>query len=62
MGSTSHDPNNLNNHLPIQDIIIGKNCWIGMNLVILPGVKLGDHTVVAVGSVVGKKNLKKDIR
>jgi len=33
-----------------------------MNLVILPGVKLVDLTVVAVGSVVGKKNLKKDIR
>jgi acetyltransferase-like isoleucine patch superfamily enzyme len=33
---------------------IGKYCWIGMNAVILPGVTLGDHTVVAAGSVVTK--------
>jgi acetyltransferase-like isoleucine patch superfamily enzyme len=52
--TANHDPNNPDDHLPGQDIIIGKNCWIGMNSVILPGVKLGDHTVVAAGSVVGK--------
>ena len=34
---------------PIQ---IGDYCWIGMNAVILPGVSLGDHTVVGAGSVV----------
>lgn len=33
---------------------LGKNCWIGMNSVILPGVVLGDHTVVGAGSVVTK--------
>jgi len=52
--TANHDPNNLDNHFLAQDIIIGKNCWIGMNSVILPGVKLGDHTIVAAGSVVGK--------
>ena len=31
---------------------IGRYCWIGMNVVVLPGVELGDHTVVAAGSVV----------
>ena len=31
---------------------IGRYCWIGMNAVILPGVVLGDHTVVAAGTVV----------
>ena len=35
-------------------IIIGKNCWIGGNVSILPGVKLGDNTVVGAGSVVTK--------
>lgn len=35
-------------------IVIGKYCWIGMNAVILPGVVLGDHTVVAAGSIVTK--------
>lgn len=31
---------------------IGRNCWIGMNAVILPGVTLGDNVTVAAGSVV----------
>lgn len=33
---------------------IGKFCWIGMNAVILPGVVLGDFTVVGAGTVVSK--------
>jgi len=37
-----------------KDIIIGKKCWIGMNAVILPGVELGDHTVVGAGAIVTK--------
>ncbi|HCZ3018802.1 TPA: type 8 capsular polysaccharide synthesis protein Cap8J, partial [Staphylococcus aureus] len=28
--------------------------WIGMNSVILPGVELGEHTIVGAGSVVTK--------
>jgi len=35
-------------------IKIGKYCWIGMNAVILPGVKIGDFTIVAAGSIVTK--------
>ncbi len=37
-----------------KDVIIGRKCWIGMNSVILPGVELGEHTVVGAGSVVTK--------
>lgn len=33
---------------------IGKNCVIGVNSIVLPGVKIGDHCVVAAGSVVTK--------
>ena len=38
----------------IDEIIIGKYCWIGMGAVILPGVVLGDFTVVGAGSIVTK--------
>ncbi|MFO8128940.1 MAG: acyltransferase [Bacteroidales bacterium] len=33
---------------------IGDYCWIGMNSMILPGVTLGDFTVVGAGAVVTK--------
>lgn len=33
---------------------IGRYCWLGMGAIILPGVTLGDHTVVAAGAVVTK--------
>jgi len=33
-------------------IRIGENCWIGAGAIILPGVTIGDHTVVGAGSVV----------
>lgn len=35
-------------------IHIGKFCWIGMNAVILPGVVLGDFTIVGAGAIVSK--------
>ena len=31
---------------------IGRNCWIGAGAIILPGVTIGDNTVVGAGSVV----------
>lgn len=36
------------------DTYIGSNCVIGVNSIILPGVKLGDSVVVAAGSIVTK--------
>ena len=48
----NHNPANPNEHLPAKEVVIGDNCWIGMNAVILPGVKLGPYTTVGAGSVV----------
>ena len=39
----------------------GDNCWLGANVVILPGVELGNHVVVAAGTVVTKSFLQDDI-
>ena len=33
-------------------IDIGRDCWIGGGAVVLPGVKIGDKTVIGAGSVV----------
>lgn len=38
-----------------KDIIIGKNCWIGGNVSIIAGAKLGDNVVVGANSVVNKE-------
>lgn len=37
-----------------KEIIIGEDCWIGGNVVILPGVHIGRGSVVGAGSVVTK--------
>ena len=31
---------------------IGKNCWLGADVVVVPGVTIGDNTVIGAGSIV----------
>ncbi len=38
----------------VQDVIIGSNVWIGDRVIILPGVKIGNHAIVGAGAVVTK--------
>jgi len=52
--TSNHDLLDPELHLSPKAITLGKKCWIGMNSMILPGVTLGDHTVVGAGSVVTK--------
>lgn len=33
---------------------IGKNCWLGAGVIVLPGVTIGDNVVIGAGSVVTK--------
>ena len=35
-------------------IVVGNDVWIGMRAMIMPGVHVGDHAIVAAGSVVTK--------
>lgn len=38
-------------NLPVH---IGKNCWLGAGVIVMPGVSIGDNTVIGAGSVVTK--------
>lgn len=37
-----------------RSIQVGNNVWIGGNVVVLPGITIGDNTVIGAGSVVTK--------
>ncbi|MGY5617796.1 acyltransferase [Vibrio cincinnatiensis] len=37
-----------------KDITIGRNVWLGLNVIILPGVSVGDGAIIQAGSVVTK--------
>lgn len=52
--TANHDIYDLDAHTEGKDIMLGDKCWIGMNSVILPGVILGEKTIVAANSVVTK--------
>lgn len=41
----------LQYNLPIH---IGRNCWLGAGVIVMPGVTIGDNSVIGAGSVVTK--------
>lgn len=50
----NHSVYDSREHTSMEGIRIGSYCWIGMNAVILPGVVLGDFTIVGAGAIVTK--------
>ncbi|MDK2122884.1 acyltransferase [Parachitinimonas caeni] len=48
----SHDPCDTRKMVSKGGIKIGSYCWLSANCSVMPGVELGDHTVVAAGAVV----------
>ena len=42
----------LQYNMPVR---IGRNCWLGAGVIVMPGVTIGDNTVIGAGSVVTKK-------
>lgn len=59
ISSYNHVQNSRNRHrdkdrdvLFSKPVVIGNNVWIGMNACILPGVEIGDNSIIGSGSVV----------
>ena len=39
-------------HLKMKPVLIGENCFIGMNSIVLKGTTIGKNSIVGAGSVV----------
>ena len=39
---------------------IGRNCWFGAGVIVMPGITIGDNTVIGAGSIV-TKDLPSDV-
>lgn len=39
---------------PEEPVVIGDDVWLGARVIILPGVKIGSHSIIAAGAVVSK--------
>jgi len=51
--TANHDLLDTRKHV-VQEVKIGSYCWIGMGAIILPGVIIGDNTIIGAGSIVTK--------
>lgn len=49
--SGNHDVYDSRRHV-LDSVVIGAYCWLGMGAKVMPGVTLGDFTVVGAGSIV----------
>jgi acetyltransferase-like isoleucine patch superfamily enzyme len=38
--------------IPSRPVVIGRNCWIAFNAIVLPGAIVGDGSIVSAGSIV----------
>ena len=58
--SSNHIMSDYDEHTKENPIIIGNNVWLGMNVVVMPGVCIGDNVAVGANSVI-TKNLPSNV-
>ena len=47
-------PMNKQGFMPEKKVVIGDDVWIGGNVILLPGVVIGNHSIIGAGSIVTK--------
>ena len=47
-------PINMQGSLPRRPVVIGSDVWIGTRVIILPGIRIGNQSIIGAGSVVTK--------
>lgn len=47
-------PINQQDNFPIEPVTIGNDVWLGTRVIVMPGVTIGDGSVVGAGSIVTK--------
>ena len=47
-------PMRIQGDLPEEPIVIGDDVWIGTRVIVLPGVRIGSHSIIGAGAVVSK--------
>jgi maltose O-acetyltransferase len=47
-------PMRLQRQPPKRPVVIGDDVWLGTRIIVLPGVRIGSHSIVGAGSVVTK--------
>ncbi len=52
--SANHNIDDYDQWDVVNPIIIGNNVWIGMNTVVMPGIKIGNNVVIGANSTVTK--------
>lgn len=50
--SANHDLNDYEAHVETGPIMIGNDVWLGMNVVVMPGIRIGNNVAVGANSVV----------
>ncbi len=52
LADTNHHPVHEGEGVRVAPVQLGRNVWLGRGVTVLPGVTIGDHAVIAAGSVV----------
>jgi len=47
-------PINRQGKIHVRPVVIGNDVWLGTRVIVMPGVRIGDHAVIGAGSVVTK--------